>query len=67
MNTKHNRNYVVIPSSVILTPKVVIGVTTRFSTNKIRDVVQAGIEELDRRSGDPDFEPDFDAEAEWVV
>jgi hypothetical protein len=62
MRADLKRNYIIIPSSVALTMRVVAGAVCKLSTDAIRDLIYIGIEELDNRSGDPDFESDFDAE-----
>jgi hypothetical protein len=66
MRANPGQNYIIVPSSVLLTMMVLSGTARKLPTDNIRDLVDIGIEELDRRSGDPDLEPDFDTEDESV-
>ena len=51
---------VCIPPDVVLTPLVLLGATRKLATKVIESTVDALIEELDSRYGDPDLEPDPD-------
>jgi hypothetical protein len=55
---------VAIPSWIMLTPRVLAGAIRKLPSSQIELVVQASIDELDRRSGDPDFEEDPDNESD---
>jgi hypothetical protein len=67
MRVDLRQNYIIVPSAVVLTVRVVAGAICKLSTDKIRELIQVAIEELDYRSGDPDSEPDFDAEDHLIV
>jgi hypothetical protein len=57
---------VVIPSSVALTPAVLLGAMLKLTTGQIEKFVSVLIDELDVRAGDSDLEPDFDGENELL-
>ena len=59
--------FVVVPSSVVLTPRTLLWAMRRLSTSEIGAAVEALINELDSRSGDSDFEVDSDAESEMAA
>jgi hypothetical protein len=54
---------VAISSSVMWTPQVLVGAVLKLPSSQIAWLVQASIDELDRRSGDSDFEDDPDDES----
>ena len=55
---------IAIPSCVRLTPRVLAGAVRKLHADQISWVVQAAIDELDRRSVDPDFENEPDEESD---
>ena len=50
----------VVPSSIVLTHKVLMGVIAKLPTCHIGEVIQFSIDLLDGRLGDPDLEADPD-------
>jgi hypothetical protein len=51
-----NRHSIFVPSSLKLTPMVLVGALRKLPTTDIRDAVELLIEELDVRDGDCDLE-----------
>jgi hypothetical protein len=47
-----------------MTPRVLVGALRNLPTHQIAWMIEASIDELDRRSGDPDLENDPDKESE---
>ena len=58
---------VVIPSSIVLTPRILMSAMLKFSAADIEAVAHALIEELDRRCGEPDFEMEPNEDGEWAA
>jgi hypothetical protein len=55
---------VAIQSCVMLTPRILLGAVRKLPSSQIAWLVEASIDELDRRSGDSDFEDDPDDESD---
>jgi hypothetical protein len=55
---------VVIPSSTVLTPRVLLAALQKLPTYKIEETIEGLLEVLDCRYGNPDFETDSDFELE---
>jgi hypothetical protein len=53
---------IVIPSNIVLTPRVLLGALVRLPTRQIEDAVEVLVGVLFDRYGDPDLEVDPDAE-----
>jgi hypothetical protein len=49
-----------VPSDLVLTPRVLLGVLRTLQTTDIQNVVDSLIDELDARCGDIDLEADSD-------
>jgi hypothetical protein len=64
--TRHRSRRVVVPDTVVLTFKVLVGAMLKLSTDQIREGIHMMINELDDRSIDPDCEPSSDFEFELV-
>ena len=67
MQTNRTVERVVLPSSIVLSPRVLAGVIRKFSTAEIASMVQTLVDELDIRSGDPDLELEADWEYEPAI
>ncbi len=59
MKSSLTRERIAVPSTVVLTPRVLAGIILKLQTDEIARITEASIDELDRRSGDPDFEDEY--------
>ena len=50
------KNYIRVPSSIVLTPHVLLGAMRKLPVDAIHNVIETLIDELNYRFGDPDFE-----------
>ena len=64
MSARPFLNYMRLPSDAVLTARVLGGLVCKLDTEKLRELVDVALDELDRRDGDPDMEPDVDCEPE---
>jgi hypothetical protein len=59
---RNSADRIVIPSNIVLTPRVLLGALAKLPTRQIEDVVEALVDVLFGRYGDPDLEVDPDFE-----
>jgi hypothetical protein len=52
------RGRIRVPAETVLTARVITTAAQRLAASELADVIESLIGEMDRRSGDPDFEPE---------
>ena len=55
-----------LPSDVVLTSRSLVAIGRKLATDEIGRLVDALIDELDARAGDPDDEPDHDGDGDLL-
>ena len=56
-----------IPADLVITSKVFIALASNMADQYLEDVIEALVDELDRRAGDCDLEPEADGGVEDVI